>query len=322
MGMPRIFVSIASFRDPECQHTVCDLFVKASHPERVFVGICWQTDPVLDKDCFVHQPRFPGQLRNKHYRVEESKGGCWARAEALSLWQGEEYVLQIDAHMRFAPGWDMLLLDCLARCPTRSALLSTMPPNYDPPEKLQDCSWGIPLAHVKRLGTEKEMQPLHIAGHFRPLIQTANQPVLGAFVVGNFMFAPSEVIVQVPFDPHIYFRGQELVYSTRLWTHGWDIYQPDRVVIYHYWASVSRPSLGDKPHYKDISTTSVQARARVRHVLGIEETTDAGALVEIEKYGMGNKRSLADYWRFSGVDLAAGTIEDKAKKVQWSNAAL
>jgi len=316
--LPRIYVSIASFRDPECQHTVRDLFVKASYPERIFAGICWQVDPEMDKDCFVHAPRFPEQVREKRFRVEESRGGCWARAEALALWGGEEYILQIDAHMRFTPGWDCLLLDALARCPTRPALLSTMLPNYFPPEELQDCSGGITLAHADRLGDAEELQPLHLKGHFRPLDQTFNQPVLGAFFVGNFMFAPAEAVQEVPFDPYIYFRGQELVYSARLWTHGYDIYQPDRVIAYHHWTSVSRPSLGGKPHYKDVSAEALRGRARVRHVLGVEETPDTDALIDIDRYGMGTARSLEAYWRFSGLDLRAGTIADKAKHVRWT----
>ena len=37
-----------------------------------------------------------------------SKGANWARAEAIKLHAGEEYILQIDSHMRFVPGWDAL----------------------------------------------------------------------------------------------------------------------------------------------------------------------------------------------------------------------
>jgi hypothetical protein len=38
----RIFVSVASFRDPETQWTLHSLFSMAAHPERVFVGVVWQ----------------------------------------------------------------------------------------------------------------------------------------------------------------------------------------------------------------------------------------------------------------------------------------
>lgn len=48
-SLPRIFVSIAAFRDEECQWTLRDLFLKAKHPQRVFVGVVWQIDPVADQ---------------------------------------------------------------------------------------------------------------------------------------------------------------------------------------------------------------------------------------------------------------------------------
>jgi hypothetical protein len=47
--LPRIFVSIAAFRDEECQWTLRDLFLQATHPERVFAGVVWQVDPQADQ---------------------------------------------------------------------------------------------------------------------------------------------------------------------------------------------------------------------------------------------------------------------------------
>ena len=34
-----IFVNVASFRDTECKRTLIDLFLKAEHPENIFVGM-------------------------------------------------------------------------------------------------------------------------------------------------------------------------------------------------------------------------------------------------------------------------------------------
>ena len=65
--MKTIFVQIASYRDPECQWTVKDLFAKAKHPDAVNVGLCWQYDPDKDKDCFTESERTEQvrQLRSK-----------------------------------------------------------------------------------------------------------------------------------------------------------------------------------------------------------------------------------------------------------------
>jgi glycosyltransferase involved in cell wall biosynthesis len=253
------------------------------------------------------------QLREIRYRVEESQGGCWARAEALSLLRDEEYVLQIDAHMRFERGWDDLLIDTLQRCGAERAVLSTYVPAYHPPAILQDCAGAICLTHVDRFGDGSELQLIHLVGHLHPLDPARGAPVLGAFFTGNFLFAPSGVFREVPFDPYIHFRGQEPVYSARLWTHGYDIFHPDRTILYHYWDSKSRPNLGDKPHYKAHSAQAHTARLRVKHLLGLSPTEDKEALREIDRYGMGRVRSLEEFWEFSGVDFNKRTIADKAR---------
>jgi len=90
---PRIFVNIASYRDPECQWTVKDLFDKAEHPERIFVGICWQCVPIEDDDCFRVETR-PKQVRFKKFQAKDSRGVGWARHHSQSLWDGEEFTLQ------------------------------------------------------------------------------------------------------------------------------------------------------------------------------------------------------------------------------------
>ena len=111
MSEPRIFVNIAAYRDTECQWTVKDLFEKARAPERIFVGLCWQFVPEEDQDCFLVPSPRPEQTRIVEFDANKSLGACWARHHAEKLWQGEEYYLQIDSHMRFAPDWDDRLLD-------------------------------------------------------------------------------------------------------------------------------------------------------------------------------------------------------------------
>jgi hypothetical protein len=48
----RIFVQIASYRDPECQWTLEDMFEKAANPDRIFAGVVWQFVPREDDHCF------------------------------------------------------------------------------------------------------------------------------------------------------------------------------------------------------------------------------------------------------------------------------
>jgi hypothetical protein len=55
-----IFVSIASYRDAECKKTLFDLFYKADHPFRIFVGLVLQIYPTDDMN---------GQYGIPHYAV-------------------------------------------------------------------------------------------------------------------------------------------------------------------------------------------------------------------------------------------------------------
>lgn len=315
--LPSIFVSIASWRDPECQHTVRDLFTKAAHPARVNVGICWQYDREADADCFVVAPPYPEQVRVRHWDAYESRGGAWARAQALALAGGEDYVLQIDSHMRFVPGWDEILIDTLSRCPHPKSGLTTTVPRYTPPDHLEDFEGHLPISHVSEVAGMAKLQPVSIGGYKRKFATLrCKGPVPTPFVVANFLFACRDMFEEVPYDPHIYFRGQEATYSLRLWTHGYDLFHPDRVVAYHYWDAVTRLDAG-QDDYKRENPQALAAQRRVWHLLGLKQSDDPAVLVDIGRYGLGRVRTPQQFWDYAGINIHTGEISEKAHLGFW-----
>ena len=168
--MKRIFVQIPSYRDPECQWTLKDLFEKAKYPDRVFVGICWQFYLDTDKACFEipFAPDHAGQVRVGGFHWNQSHGVCWARSEAQKLWQGEEYSLVIDSHMRFVQDWDERMIAALAQCPSPKPLLSSHPASYTPPGNLQADPLPTVL-HATPISSEGSMR---VRG--MPLVQVAS----------------------------------------------------------------------------------------------------------------------------------------------------
>src|SRR5690606_34304 len=76
----RIFVQIAAYRDPECQHTIRELFEKAARPQRIIVGLCLQIDRAQDQHCLEVPYAYPDQVRVKEFRPDQSEGANWARA--------------------------------------------------------------------------------------------------------------------------------------------------------------------------------------------------------------------------------------------------
>lgn len=302
--MDRIFVSIASYRDTECQHTVVDLFAKADHPDRVFVGICWQYISEEDDDCFqIPSPR-PQQTRVIHKDARDGKGACWARSLVQSLWQGEEYFFQIDAHSRFEPGWDTILLDMLSKCPPRSVLTS-YPASYDPPDKL-----GPKLLVDITPKDFDDNGLLAFSSNSTPETNAPNELTPTFFLGAGLVFGPSEIITECPYDPYIYFTGEEITLAIRLWTHGWDLYSPNRVTVYHdYTHRDTKPRhWQDHKKWTELSQLACQ---RIRYLLEGKPVINHDALQEIDKYSLGSARTLQDYERQSGVEFAKQLINGK-----------
>lgn len=309
-----IFVSIAAYRDQECVPTIRDLFAKASHPERIYVGVCWQYDPATEPHELQYDGPYASHVRTVCYPASESKGAGWARAEATYLRGNETYILQIDAHMRFERSWDEILIDMLEKCPTENAVISTFLPGYDSPETLNRYDALASYVKVNFLGQGEDTQLIHLSG---ALSHTAYKFKRSPFWVGNFLFMRNQVLGLIPVDPYIYFYGEEITYSARLWTHGYDVFQPNEIVIYHCWSRTS--PLGST--YKNYQTErQMLTLKRVKHLLSLEKSDDKKAIVEIKKYGLGKKRSLASFWTFAGIDLTQGTIEEFAKNGEFDEA--
>ncbi len=305
--MDRIFVQIASYRDPECQWTVKYLFEKAARPERVFIGICWQYDPETDQECFQFATR-PEQVRISPWHWREGKGVCWARHEAQKLWEGEEYALFIDSHMRFEEGWDDKLIAELAECGGKKAVLTNHPAAYTPPNHIERFSKPT----ILRAHPYNEEGDMRFRGDF--LDRAPDHPLPGAFIAAGFMFAPGRIIKEVPYDPYMYFNQEELSLAARFYTHGYDIFSPKDILLYHYYHDPNAPR--KRPLHWDDSTDWVtlqdNARKRLDHLLGYKLSTDPIVTRELDRYGLGSARSLEEYQEYCGIDFKQKTLSEKA----------
>lgn len=303
----RIFVQIASYRDPDCQTTINDMFAMARRPERISVGVVLQVVPDVDQACMLNEVSRPDQVRIKDFHVRDARGVCWARHETQKLWAGEEYTLQIDSHMRFEPGWDDALLDMLRQCPGR-AILTTYPPGFTPPKNLVRNHFPKPTANKF-----DDNRVLMFGSFAYTSDDLPAKPMLHAYLAAGFVFGPSSLIADAPYDPYLYFNGEEASLAARLWTHGYDLYAPNRAVIFHNYERQSAPRhWSDDKDWTKISDRSFE---RFRHLFGIERAKDPGAIQEIERYGFGRARSLSEYERFTGISFKNLAISDRARSV-------
>ncbi len=289
-------VHIASYRDPECEHTIRALFQKASRPERVSVGLFHQTMP--DDHFFFHSDR----LRAIRIDARESKGTCWARSLGYTLYRGEDYILQIDSHMRFVADWDEKMLEQLAKCPSAKPMLTTYAPSYEPPDQT--------ICAYQTHAVPRHFEPNGYLRQFMAYTGPSTEPKPTALFSGHFAFARSHWISEVPYDPQLYYAGEEPTIAVRLWTHGWDLYAPSQVLLWHQYGRLeARRHWDDHMRWWPINLASL---SRMRHLLGMENAP-AADLAGLSSYGLGTVRTLSEYEKFSGIDFGRRTIQPLAQ---------
>ncbi len=227
---PRIFVSIASYRDQFLPFTIDSLLRQAQHPERLTFGICWQADEDEQLDDYGDDPRF----RIRRYPYYASLGYGWARADIQKLYAGEEYHLLLDSHSYLAPGWDENLIDQLEGKPGRKPLLTTSSPpfTFDAQGRVV-LPWagteydGVPLLTCRRIEPDG-----WIDIQMSPQRKSDRHQSTG-LICCNFVFTHGAWIREVPEDAAMIHAGHEAPLALRTFTHGYDMYLPDDIQVWH-----------------------------------------------------------------------------------------
>lgn len=307
MPPKQIFIQIASYRDPELAATLSDLISKAHRPEQLRIGICLQINPADQTSCGRDSLPHGETLRGAELLIDEvaasdSHGVCWARARTQQLWSGEPFTLQIDSHMRCIDGWDVELLASWQRCNDPRAILSCYPNAFSPPDQLdQDFLPLLSALHFDEQGILR----LRGFNSFRYPDQCPKAPLPSAFIAAGLLFGPSSLIDEVPYDPQLYFYGEEISLALRLWTRGFNFYNPDRLLLFHLYKAAGQDHITHWADHSDWSSLNQRSLARIQALL-------QGHDIETP-YGLGDARSLQSYENWSGVSFSTATLSDDAR---------
>jgi hypothetical protein len=309
----KIFVALASYRDPQLPVTIADMLAKAKYPGMFNFGICWQYDETEDINQYDQQPNF--RVSKHHY--SESQGLGWARDITFSLYNGEPLFLQLDSHHRFAQDWDQMMLEDyyqskeMSKKPVLSTYLTPFENGQDPAQYEQ-----LPcLMSQYEFSSDKLLmsRPYHIMDY-----KTRTKVIRARTVSGHFLFAAGRFIADVPYDPDIYFGGytEETTMSVRAWTSGYDFFSPYRQYIWHEYTRHGRPK-----HWEDHGTESqtkktsgerdVYARKKTRQLFGQESHG-----IDMGRHGLGSARTLREYEVFGGFDFKNCRIQDYTLQVK------
>jgi Glycosyltransferase (GlcNAc) len=316
-----IFVSIASYRDPQLLPTLLDCLRKASAPERLRFGVCWQR-AVEDKALPLWEdPRF--RVMDVDWR--QSKGACWARAEVMNLWRGEDWFLQVDSHCRFAQGWDETLVRMAEGTESAKPILSTYATPFTPvadDSGEDEVLRGGPLQMVFQ-GFTPEGIPQLRPGAF-PTGWKGPGAMRGRFVSAGFLFAPGRFVEEVPYDPELYFMGEESALTVRAFTHGYDFFHPAETVVWHdYIRANAKKHWGDHTDAEVVATPwgelDERSKRKVQRILLGEQ---------VGEFGLGSERTLAEYEAYAGLSfrlrkaqqytVRGGEVPNPAVDLDWA----
>jgi len=295
----KIFVQIASYRDPELLPTIRDCISKSKHPENLTFGICWQRDENESMEEFTNDPRF----KILDYHWSKSKGLCWARSEIQKLWNGEEYTLQLDSHHRFLQDWDTELIEMMKMTGSEKPIITSYAGMYRPSDNqlLNVEPYKMVASNFTPGGT------ILFRPHTIENWQTLDKPIPARFVSGHFFFTIGKHCEEYKYDPNIYFAGDEISLSIRSFTLGYDLFHPHKTVVWHEYTREGRTKHWTDFNTENLSTGVVEkpwwemdndSKRRLRHMLQEEDNN-----IDLGEYGLGNVRTHHDYELYAGINF-------------------
>ena len=291
----KIFVQIASYRDPQLVPTIKNMLENAKNPENLVIGIARQFHP---DDKFDNLDEYENDERFKVLNIpyQEAEGVCWARNLVQQLYDDEKYTLQIDSHMRFAPNWDSEMIQMIKQLqkkghkkPLLTGYVSSFDPDNDPNGRVND-PWQMAFDRFIPEGA------VFFLPETIPNWKNLTEPVPSRFYSAHYCFTLGEFSKEVQHNPNYYFHGEEISIAARAYTWGYDLFHPHKVLIWHEYTRKGRTK-----HWDDSSTwgkRNEQSHLLNRKLFGMDGLEQEG---HDGLYGFGSVRTLRDYEKYSGL---------------------
>lgn len=303
-GEPTIFVSLASYRDPQCHKTIKDMYRKAQYPDRIHVGVYQQHGEKEDdcmKDLDLYDYVYLDNIDIQRVHFSDGLGPCDARYHCSLMYTDQDYYFQLDAHTRFAQNWDSTLVDESRNCSIQAGTDKIVLAHYPSEFKVEDDSVAKDAAEIT---TKFDRGFFNSDGIIQPgasVIRVPDKWCEVPFVAGGFMWGPGQMVLDVPFDPDLpfLFHGEELMYSVRLHAAGYKMFGPRHNTVFHFYNRPTFPKVWvDTPDYYVVSKLSVN---KVKRSLMLVDPNSPDAQGPLATYTP-PKEAVLDYytkWKFN-----------------------
>ena len=310
--MSKIFIQIASYRDPQLVPTIKDCIAQAANPDDLVFCIAWQHGPDENIDELLVDPRV--KVIDIDYR--KSKGACWARNQIQQRYDGETYTLQLDSHHRFAKGWDTTCIQMMDQLrsmghakPLLTGYISSFDPDNDPAGRI-NVPWKMNFDRFIPEGAVFFL-PASIDEHV-----TLSAPVAARFYSAHFCFTLGQFCKEVPHDPNYYFHGEEISIAARAFTWGYNLFHPHKVIAWHEYTRKGRTKHWDDHNgaareqtddKKDWGQRNADCHKRNRCLFSMDG--EKYESIEWGPYGFGPIRTLRDYEKYAGINFKKRAVQ-------------
>lgn len=293
--MSSIFIQLPSYHDFELPKTIINALNQSSGIHTINFGIHHS----FYKKNDIYIPDFPN-IRKIVVKAPENMGLGKARNLANSLYDGEDYYLQVDSHSRFDKNWDLSLINYLKRfqaCGIKKPLLSTYPGSYSYTDSLEET--------IDTTATSNYISFTEFPERFTETLIPSQLAVSGyqgktqSSISGGYIFSTGEFST-VGFNDKIAFWGEEILIAAMAWTRGFDLLVPDKPHIYHlyYNPDAELQRNGRRHAWSDFpelfQALDVESKKEVNDILSTGRVGDQA---------LGTERTLDDYGLYAGLDF-------------------
>lgn len=231
--MDKIFLAIPSYLDEELYGTVFSCLSSAKNKDRIFLSIFSQDEDHAKLENIFTRFSF-NNYKYEKINYLDAKGVGYARyitQKPLSL--DYKYYFQVDSHTIFVNNWDSKIIeDYESFIPYWGDYIFTAyPPGYD-----YDENNFIDIKSPNSYTCLKIRKSKNETTKYESKYKTHSNSLQGdyhGFFCAGMAFGYTKHFLKVPYDPEIYFQGEEQTMSIRFYENDIKLVAPADVYCYH-----------------------------------------------------------------------------------------
>lgn len=300
--MSSIFINIAAYHDYELPKTIHSLIKNSSGKHKLFFGVHYVFEEVDDIKIQKYD-----NIRYLTSCAPLNLGPGAGRYMAHQLYSNEDYYMVIDSHSRALPNWDEDLISDILMYKSlghQKPLLTSYPASYHYDENDNEVLGENYGPQNIEFNADEYFQDI-----FKKTLNTLNKGAVNntkyqKSISGGFSFTVGPYI---KLNKDIAFK-EEFAVGAMLYTNGFDLLIPTKLVIHHYYSDPTNNVIEQKKRRSIWNNDKNKDALKI--VTSLSDKTIYSMFDQniIGEGFLGKERSLDEYAEYAGLDFKNRTI--------------